>query len=170
MQRSVESQTSCGSAERPATAWQLKDVQCWLEQQHPQCSKNKKEMLGCMCIYVLVCLSLCVMVIRRGGRRKEAEERHVKSLLRVRFTYSYVCNTVRASPHCERELIVEQNHASAHSVKQNHASAHCERAHCEKRNCCKAPTSCKGTAARLRPAAKAELADLLRSIAPDIHL
>ena len=60
-----------GSAERPATVWQLKDVQCWLEQQHPQCSKNKKETLGCMCMCAPVCLSLCITAIRRGGRRKQ---------------------------------------------------------------------------------------------------
>ena len=78
MQRSVGSQTSCGSAERPATAWQLKDVQCWLKQQHLQCSKNKKEMLGCMCMCVLVCLSLCVTVIRRGGRRKQEGGRRLR--------------------------------------------------------------------------------------------
>ena len=40
MQRFVGSQTSCGSAERPAAAWQLKDVQRWLKQQHLQCSSH----------------------------------------------------------------------------------------------------------------------------------
>ena len=47
MQRFVGSQTSCGSAERPATAWQLKDVQRWLKQQHLQCSSH--DMCNDMC-------------------------------------------------------------------------------------------------------------------------
>ena len=40
MQRFVGPQTSCGGAERPATAWQLKDVQRWLKQQHLQYSSH----------------------------------------------------------------------------------------------------------------------------------
>ena len=38
MQRFVGSQTSCGSAERPATGLQLKDLQRSLKQQHLQYS------------------------------------------------------------------------------------------------------------------------------------
>ena len=43
----------------------------------------------CACVLVIVCHCYSKRRAEEAGRRKEAEEGHVRSLLRVRSTYSF---------------------------------------------------------------------------------